>query len=72
MNFIFNLYKKTLSKILVFLFGSGCRYSPTCSEYAQESLEKFGIIRGTFLSLKRLSRCHPFIQANYFDPVPEN
>ena len=49
--------------------GQNCRYLPTCSEYAIECLEKFGIIKGTFLSLKRMSKCHPWGNHGY-DPVP--
>ena len=49
--------------------GQNCRYLPTCSEYTIECLEKFGIIKGTFLSLKRISKCHPWGNHGY-DPVP--
>lgn len=49
--------------------GQNCRYLPTCSEYAIECLKKFGIIKGTFLSLKRMSKCHPWGNHGY-DPVP--
>jgi len=41
------------------MLGVRCRFLPTCSEYCQESIEKHGLIIGTFLSLKRISRCHP-------------
>ena len=51
------------------LIGQNCRYLPTCSEYTIECLEKFGIIKGTFLSLKRISKCHPWGNHGY-DPVP--
>jgi len=64
-----SFYKKIFSSLILFLFGGGCRFSPTCSEYAKGAIEKHGIIKGTGLSLKRLSRCHPFGQAGY-DPVP--
>ncbi|MDI6642216.1 MAG: membrane protein insertion efficiency factor YidD [Elusimicrobiota bacterium] len=46
-----------------------CRFIPSCSEYAIEAIEKFGVIRGTTLFLKRLLRCHPFCTGG-FDPVP--
>ena len=46
-----------------------CRFSPTCSEYAMEALEKYGALKGTWLTLKRLSKCHPFHKGGY-DPVP--
>ena len=47
-----------------------CRYSPTCSQYAIEAIEKHGAYQGTILSIKRISRCHPFAGSGY-DPVPE-
>ena len=46
-----------------------CRFTPTCSQYALEALEKYGALKGTWLTLKRLSRCHPFHKGGY-DPVP--
>ncbi len=46
-----------------------CRFTPTCSEYAVEAVMRHGIIRGSWLTLKRLLRCHPFGGSGY-DPVP--
>ena len=46
-----------------------CRFTPTCSQYALEALEKYGALKGTWLTLKRLSKCHPFHKGGY-DPVP--
>ena len=48
-----------------------CRYTPTCSHYAIEALQKHGILRGGWLSLKRIFSCHPWGGRGY-DPVPEN
>lgn len=49
---------------------SRCRYYPTCSSYAHEALLKYGAIKGSWLSIKRLARCHPWGDSGY-DPVPE-
>ncbi|MBL4577841.1 MAG: membrane protein insertion efficiency factor YidD [Flavobacteriales bacterium] len=51
------------------LYVSACRYSPTCSTYAQEALLKHGPLKGTFLSIKRILSCHPWGSHGY-DPVP--
>ncbi len=47
-----------------------CRFSPTCSRYAYEAITKYGSLKGGYLALRRLLRCHPFYKGNYFDPVP--
>ena len=59
----------TLSPLLVALFGNGCRFTPTCSHYTIEAVEKHGAIKGTLLGIKRFSKCHPFGTSGY-DPVP--
>jgi len=61
---VLRLYKRILSPIL----PSACRFHPTCSEYMQEAVEKYGAARGVALGLRRLLRCHPF-HAGGFDPV---
>lgn len=53
-------YKKAVSPIITQLFGNACRFTPTCSEYTIEALEKYGFVKGALLGLKRLSKCHPF------------
>ena len=47
-----------------------CRFSPTCSAYALEAIQKYGACKGGWLALKRLLRCHPFYKGDIDDPVP--
>lgn len=49
--------------------GPACRFEPTCSRYAVEAIERYGIPRGVWLSVRRLGRCHPLGESG-FDPVP--
>lgn len=51
-------------------FPPRCRYYPTCSAYAFEAIEKYGIMKGGWLAFKRFMRCHPFSKHDYYDPVP--
>ena len=53
------------------LFGPRCRFYPSCSHYAKEAIETHGAMRGTWLSVKRISRCHPLNDGG-FDPVPKH
>ncbi|MCI9534530.1 MAG: membrane protein insertion efficiency factor YidD [Lachnospiraceae bacterium] len=46
-----------------------CIYTPTCSQYAIEALQKYGVVKGLWLSVKRILRCHPWAEGGY-DPVP--
>ena len=65
--FALDFYKAFLSPIL----AGTCRYEPSCSRYAYDAIERFGVWRGIWLGTKRLLRCHPLSRKFGFDPVPE-
>ena len=52
------------------LTGKNCRFEPTCSEYALAALKTHGVLRGSYLSIKRILKCHPFSRYSGYDPVP--
>lgn len=59
------IYKLAVSPFLV----HACRFRPTCSEYSKEAIERLGIIKGGYLGIKRIAKCHPWGKSGY-DPVP--
>ena len=63
---LIRVYQWTLSPLL----GPRCRFYPSCSCYAHAAIERYGVLRGTWLGLRRLLRCHPFSPGGY-DPLPE-
>ncbi|MDK4479599.1 membrane protein insertion efficiency factor YidD [Fusobacterium necrophorum] len=58
-------YQKYISPSL----GKNCRFYPTCSQYTYEAIQKYGCIKGIYLGIKRISKCHPFHPGGY-DPLP--
>jgi putative membrane protein insertion efficiency factor len=63
--FLIAVYQCALSPLL----GQHCRFLPTCSAYTKEAILRYGVIKGMYLGIKRLLRCHPFHPGG-FDPVP--
>ncbi|MEJ2444271.1 MAG: membrane protein insertion efficiency factor YidD [Exilibacterium sp.] len=74
--------KQTVRKIAIALIhvyrylaspwiGSQCRFYPSCSHYAEEAINRYGLLKGSYLSLLRLTKCHPWHPGG-IDPVPEN
>lgn len=70
-----------MKKIIILLIGfyqkyisplrpATCRFYPSCSEYAAQALEKYGLLKGLWLSMRRISRCHPFSSGGH-DPIPD-
>jgi hypothetical protein len=65
LQFMIRAYQVLLSPFL----GDHCRFTPSCSAYAMEAIEKHGALKGSWLALKRIGRCHPLCDGGY-DPVP--
>ena len=59
-------YQRSISP----LFPPRCRFRPTCSAYAVQAITKYGALKGGWLALKRIARCHPFYKGDLYDPVP--
>ena len=64
--FLIRFYQWTLSPLL----GGACRFYPSCSTYTYEAIERHGVLKGIFLGLRRILKCHPFHPGGY-DPVPD-
>jgi putative membrane protein insertion efficiency factor len=62
---LIRLYQNTISRVL----PPSCRFIPSCSQYTYEAIEKHGVLKGSWLGVKRVSRCHPLNPGGY-DPVP--
>jgi len=59
-------YQKRISP----LHAPCCRFTPTCSAYAFEAIERYGALKGGYLAVRRILRCHPFYKGDLYDPVP--
>jgi len=64
--FLIKFYQNYISKYI--LVGSHCRFYPTCSQYSLEAYEKYGFLKGTYLTVRRILRCNPFNSGGY-DPL---
>ena len=64
--FLIRFYRRCISPYT----PPSCRFTPTCSQYAQEAIMKYGAIKGGYLALRRFLRCHPFYKGDTYDPVP--
>lgn len=64
--YLIRFYQNYVSKFL----GKNCRFYPTCSNYTYQAIEIHGCIIGLYFGMKRLLKCHPFYNGEFFDPVP--
>ena len=62
---------KSYQRVISPAFPPSCRFTPTCSEYTYQAVQRHGVLRGVWLGLSRLVRCHPFHPGGY-DPVPKD
>lgn len=70
MKYLFMGFIKFYQKAISPFKPPSCRFFPTCSQYGLEAIQRFGAIKGGYLTIKRISKCHPF-HSGGFDPVPE-
>ena len=64
--FLIRFYQRSISPYT----PARCRFRPTCSAYAFDAINKYGVLKGGWLAIRRLLRCHPFYKGNLYDPVP--
>lgn len=72
MSFVFSFYRLLIGPFMRAVAGpsAGCRFEPSCSHYSEQAFREFGLFKGGLLSVKRIVRCNPWTQADFFDPVP--
>lgn len=63
---LIRIYQHTLSLVM----PSSCIFTPSCSQYGYDAINKYGLLRGSWMAMKRIGRCHPFYKGELFDPVP--
>ena len=63
---LIRMYRRHISP----MYKPCCRFTPTCSRYALEAVEKYGALKGGYLAVRRILRCHPFYTGDLYDPVP--
>ena len=63
---LIRFYQMTFSVCL----PSSCRFTPSCSQYGYEAINRYGLFKGGWMTAKRIGRCHPFYHGNLYDPVP--
>lgn len=67
---LFQYFIKLYTFLLSPILGKNCRFHPTCSAYAHQSLERHGVLKGLYLAITRIFSCHPYSKRNFSNPVP--